>query len=164
MPPVNQVLSYRNAPPNLLRRAAVSSVVVGCVSLLGNAFVAATMFKQMRKQATGRGATSAAFEPWLTLTAAEATLSAALAVVAILCGTAFLYRSKILTRSLVWFGCAKLVLALVFGIWAGWGMKLLVSARPVEFAAAATLAIVISAAHPIYILRTLRRSQARTSG
>jgi hypothetical protein len=161
-----QVLSYGPpwaTRPSVLRAMGVSGVVVGCLELLGNAFVAAAMFGQLLKQGTGRGAVSRAFEPWLITTGAEAALSAALAGFAIVAGAAMLYRSRVGIISLRWFAWAKLPFALFFSVWAGWAMKLFVSSNPVEVAAAAMVALLCSAAYPVYVLRLFSGVRARAS-
>ncbi len=155
-----QILSY-GPPwairPRVMRTVAITGVVLGSLELLGNALIAATMFKQLLKQGTGRGAVSASLEPWLLITGAEAAVSAALGGVAMLAGAAILYRSKIGIRSLRGFAWLKLPLALIFGVWAGWGMGLFVSGQPLEIIAAAVAALLLSAAYPICVLRIFRQ-------
>ena len=157
-----QVLSY-GLPwairPRVVKAVGITGVVLGCVQLLGNAFIAAAIFKQLLKQGTGRGAVSPSLEPLLLMSGAEAAVSAALGGVAMLAGAAILYRSKSGVRSLRLFAWIKLPLALLFSVWAGWAMALFVSGRPWEIIAAAVAALLLSAAYPVCILRIFAKER-----
>ena len=146
-----------------MRALAVSALVVGCVGLLGNAFVAAAVFAQMRKQGTGRGAVASASEPWLLLAGVEAAVSVALACLTMLAGGITLRRPRLGVIPLQWLAWAKLPFALVFGMWAGWAMTVFVSREWLDVAAGALAALLVSAGYPLYVLRALARSRRTAS-
>jgi hypothetical protein len=132
------------------------SVLIGCLGLLINIFVAGAMTKQLSKQWAGvKGVSSLPIEPWLMTTATEAAISTALAAFAVAAG-AIALRSPARGPSFHrWYAWVKLPLACVFAVCAGWFMTFYVSREPVVVAAAAALALLASAAYPLLLLRTL---------
>ena len=141
--------------PSWYRVVGAFSILAGCVGLALNTFVAAAMFKQLYKQAVGRGATRRPIEPWLLLTGTEAAAAAALAVFAVVAGAVTLARPRLgrsLHRRFAW---AKLPLACVFAVCAGWGMNWFVSGEPQLVGAAAALGLLVAGAYPLFLLRTL---------
>jgi hypothetical protein len=129
--------------------------------LVLNGAAAAVMFKQLLKQVSGRGAAPRPVEPWLTTVAVELTLSATLAAVVAVAGLITICNPGLGPRLHRWCAWAKLPLACVFAVWAGWYITLFVSSEWTVVGAAAVLALIVSTAYPLFCLRMFSRPAAR---
>jgi hypothetical protein len=117
------------------------------------------MFSQLSKQMRGfKGVSPLPIEPWLITTGTEATLSALMALFALIISAITLRRPGRGPGLHRFYARLKLPLACVFGVCAGWGLTFYVSSETRIMAAGGILAAIASAAHPLFLLRIFPRS------
>lgn len=138
------------------------SILTGCGSMMLNAFVALGMFGQAYKNYAGLpGKGSRDKDAWLIATGTEAVIAAVLAMFLIGAGTVTLFCPAPGARLHRWFAWAKLPLACVVAVCAGWFTRDEVARELQVVAAGAILAMIAAAAYPLFLLRTFRKPRDR---
>ena len=124
-----------------------------------NSLVAGAMFAQLLKNWHGiKGVSRPGTEPWLMVSGVETALSCVLAIYLMVAGTMTLHRPARAPRLHRWYARLKLPLAVVFAVWSGWAMRIYARSDLIPILALGALGFISSAAYPLYLLDTFRKS------